>query len=86
MNDDAQNFENRRRYDPERDVNAALAAHVGRLTADFVRADLIAQQYAQETAALQEALASAHATIDRLTARLALEGDSPAQDARLIAD
>ncbi len=77
-------------YDPPRnlDVEArvtdALAAHIGRLTADFVRVDLIAQHQANEIGVLTEARAQARHDLDRLTARLALAGAAdhpePAQD------
>lgn len=68
----------------ERQTNTALAAHIGRLTADFVRADLLARAHEERADALAQALAEAHARIDTLTARLALTGASPAADDRLI--
>jgi len=58
----------------ERNVTDALAAHIGRLTADFVRADLIAQQQERRIHVLEERLAQALHDLDRANARLALDG------------
>lgn len=59
-------------FDVDARVNDALAAHIGRLTSDLVRANLIAQHQENEIGVLTEALAQARHDLDR--ARLALDG------------